>query len=115
MNIELQRQLIADKRLAKKPRRPVASDGASFILTIRALFKRKSVAISHVGLRNRTLQNHHGKPHNLSPASRYVMAHQRRSVEITDDIIIVDRHGHRVPLPSYATLRIDQLPEFKKG
>lgn len=115
MNVESQRQLIANKRLVKKPRRPLASDGASSVLTIRSLFKRRSVVISHGGLRDRTLQHHQGKPHKLSPVSHCAAAHQRRNVEITDDVIIVDRHGRRVPPPNYATLRIDQLPQFKKG
>lgn len=115
MNVELQRQLLANKRLMKKPRKPVVSDGASLVVTVHCAFKAKSVLISHVTLRDRTLQHHQGKPHKLPHASHYAMAHQRRSVEITDDVIIVDRHGRRVPPPSYATLRIDQLPEFKKG
>ncbi len=38
-----------------------------------------------------------------------------QGIAFTDDIIMVDRQGKRIPPPEYASLSIDQLPQFKKG
>lgn len=32
-----------------------------------------------------------------------------------DDVVLLDKHGRRIAPPAYAMLRIDQLPQFKKG
>lgn len=115
MNVQAQHQLASNKRLAKKPGRRFASDGVAFVVTVRSTFKGKSVVVSHSRLRDRTLQQHQGKPYTSSRARPYGATHPKHSVELTDDVLVVDRHGHRVPPPSYATSRIDQLPQFKKG
>jgi hypothetical protein len=48
----------------------------------------------------------------------FIKAHgipHTHGVELTDDVWVFDKQGHRVPPPEYATLSIDKLPRFQKG
>ena len=114
MNNVISRPSATEKRLAKKRPKPNPFSEPVSIEIVSLPSGVKSASLSHVALRDHVLQQRPGKTHpsvgRLRPLT--VPAH---GVELTDDVVILDRQGHRVPRPHYATLRIDQLPQFKKG
>ena len=104
----------SSKHRVKKARNKFLSTGADSVIVAGSSFKGKSVALSHNNLRNLTLQSHSGKSYNSSRAWQMASRRQTHGVELTDDVIIIGQDGRRVPTPGYATLRIDQMPQFSK-
>ena len=116
MTVQAQRQRAARERLAKKPKNAAASNGSSLLITtVDIVFNRKSILISHNELRSQTLRHHPGKLSKPLVSWQSSSDHQQHGVELTDDVVIRDPAGRRVPVPAYATLRIDQFPQFRKS
>ena len=109
MSIQVQPRHFVKKRLAKKPRKAATFEVVE-VLAISDVLKGRSAAISHSRLRDRTLRHHLGKFSKPSTGNS-----AKHSVELTDDVIVIGRDGRRVSAPTYATLRIDQLPQFRKS
>ena len=102
------------KYRAKKRKNKAALSGAYSEITAVNIFKEKSATLLHNNLRSSSLQYRPGKVYNSAHAWQTANQRQTHAVELTDDVIIIGRNGQRVSLPDYATLRIDQLPQFRK-
>lgn len=89
------------KSLLKKARKETATPASRHSLT---LSMQKS-GLAHAELREQTFHLRYGRLH------KHRHTH---GVELTDDIIVLDRHGRRVPTPNYAKVSIDKLPRFQK-
>lgn len=61
--------------------------------------------LAHAELREQTFHLRYG---------RLYKHRHTHGVELTDDVILLDRHGRRVPTPDYAKISIDKLPRFQK-
>lgn len=94
--------LSPQKSLLKKARNFPANTSARRTLT---LSMQKS-GLAHAELREQSFHLRYGRLHK-----------QRHSpcVELADDVILLDKHGHRVPTPDYAKVPIDKLPRFQKN
>ena len=105
----------APKRLSKKPKlgQKTVQDASLAPAPLAAFSSHK--AESHRKLRERTLSRRRAKVFSSVQtviASRIL---QRHGVELTDDVIVWDRHGNRIPRKMLPIDRIDQLPQFKKS
>lgn len=101
-------RLRAKKRLAKKPAQSETVVSVSFPLVKNSDSGSKTTSVTHRKLRKHTLGSHLAK----APVLTVPVQH---SVELVDDVVVLDEKGQRTPRPAYAVLRIDQLPQFKKG
>ena len=108
------RRFQALKYRAKKRRNTIAASDFHSEITVVHIFKEKSATFSHNNLRSSSLQCRPSKVHNSAHARRIANQRQTHSVELTDDVIIIGQNRQRVPPPDHATLRIDQLPQFRK-
>ena len=101
-------RLRAKKRLAKKPAQSETVVSVSFPLVKNSDFGSKTMSVTHRKLRKHTLGRHPAKALVLTVSAQH-------SIDLIDDVVVLDKKGQRVPRPAYAMLRIDQLPQFKKG
>lgn len=72
-------------------------------------------AESHRKLRERTLSRRRAKMFRSVQAVLASRIPQRHGVELTDDVIVWDGRGNRIPRTIMPIDRIDQLPQFKKS
>ena len=104
----------APKGLSKKPKlgqKPV-QDAFLTVPPLAALGSRK--AESHQKLRERTLSRRRPKIFGSARAVVAARIPQKHGVELTDDVIVLDGHGNRIPRIIMPIDRIDQLPQFRK-
>lgn len=113
MTVQVQRYR-ALKYQAKKAKSNVAFSNSHSTVVVGSISRGKSAALSHNDLRKSTLKYHPGKFYNSIRAWHTANQRLAHGVELTDDVIIIGQNEQRVPPPDYATLRIDQLPQFRK-
>ena len=62
-----------------------------------------------------TFQRHRARVRKRRQAQRLEQPQPYRGIAFVDDVIVLDKHGRRVPTPDYANIPIDQFARFKKG
>ncbi len=62
-----------------------------------------------------TFQRHRARVRKRLHAQRREQTQPYRGIAFVDDVIVLDKHGRRVPTPDYVNTPIDQFARFKKG
>ncbi len=100
-------------RLRKKRKRPqMAAQGASTHFVTLAVFSKPATG-SHLKLRERTLLRHRPKLFHpfqfaaFNKAQPFNQAQRRHGVELTDDVLVWDAQGKRIPR---VVVPIERLP-----
>ena len=83
-------------------------------LSLRTSAKKRSKP-GYIQMRAKSFPNQLGQiSESAAPAFASTRPHYQ-GIALADDIIVLDHQGKRIPRPEYASLSIDQLPQFKKG